>query len=222
MKTGSIVTLVAAVFFTLVAGLVSATPLVTTWKLGGPGGFDDLALNPDGKLLYLTRGRHVMVVDSRSGKLVENIEGLKSAHGVAFDSSGKYGYITDGGGAGRILVFDATANKVLGSLDAGVKPDTLVYEPFTRSVWVFDGDGRSVTIIDTASRLVVDTIPLPGTPEVSVADGRGSVYVNLSDLDQVARLDAASHRLTAQWAMVVFCQADFLGNQLDRKHWRQW
>ena len=102
--------------------------------------------------------------------------------------------------AGRILVFDAKSNKVLSSLDAGVKPDALVYVPLTRSIWVFDGDGQSVTIVDAASRLVLDTIPLPGTPEVAVADGRGSVYVNLSDLSQVARLDAGSHHLTAQWA----------------------
>ena len=39
------------------------------------------------------------VIDSQTGKPIGAITGLHGTHGVALDTSGKFGYISDGGGS---------------------------------------------------------------------------------------------------------------------------
>jgi glucose dehydrogenase len=47
--------------------------IVNEWKIGGDGGWDYLAVDPQSKLLYVTRGNHVIVVDTGAGKQVADI-----------------------------------------------------------------------------------------------------------------------------------------------------
>ena len=60
-----------------------------TWQIGGEGGWDYIAVDPQGGLLYVTRGNHVQVVDRKSGKQVADITGLHGTHGVVFAPGGK-------------------------------------------------------------------------------------------------------------------------------------
>ena len=82
-----------------------------TWKIGGDGGWDYIVVDSAAKRLYITRGTHVQVVDIESGSVSGDITGFKGVHGVAFDSTGKYGYITDGG-SNNVAVFELSVNKV--------------------------------------------------------------------------------------------------------------
>ena len=74
--------------------------IVDHWKLGGDGGWDYLLAEPGAHRLYITHGPRVEVIDSQTGKPVGAITGLHGTHGVALDTSGKFGYISDGGGNG--------------------------------------------------------------------------------------------------------------------------
>ena len=168
------------------------------WKLGGDGGWDYLAVDPQSGLLYITRGNHVMVVDTTAGKVVADITGLKGTHGVAFDTDGKTGYISDGAG-NDVAVFDRASNKITQTIPAGTNPDGILFEPFTRTVWAFNGRSKNATVIDAKTKQVVATVPLPGKPEFPVADGKGSVFVNIEDKNEIAHLDAKSHTLLAEW-----------------------
>src|SRR5581483_11005732 len=49
-------------------------------------GWDYLAVDPQSKLLYISRGDHVIVVDTSQGKQVADITGLHGTHGVVFSS----------------------------------------------------------------------------------------------------------------------------------------
>ena len=95
-----------------------AFKLQNTWKLGGDGSWDYMAIDPIAHLLYIARLNRIMLVDIQSGKLVTEITGLTHAHGVAFDDQGKLGYMFDGG-AGTILVFDRASRKTLATIPAG-------------------------------------------------------------------------------------------------------
>jgi YVTN family beta-propeller protein len=66
-------------------------------------------------------------------------------------------------------------------------------------VWAFNGRSRNVTVIDAATRKVVATIPLPGKPEFPAADGKGTVFDNIEDKNEIVRLDAHANKLTAEW-----------------------
>src|SRR5580698_2175325 len=79
------------------------------WKVGGDGGWDYLAVDPQSSLLYITRGNHVMVVDTTAGKAVADITGLKGTHGIAFD--GIAGSIADIS-VFAVAVFDRKSNKI--------------------------------------------------------------------------------------------------------------
>jgi DNA-binding beta-propeller fold protein YncE len=190
---------VALAFTTCSALLAQGTYHVQDkWKIGGDGGWDYLAVDPQSGHLYITRGNHVMVVDTASGKAIADITGLKGTHGVAFDTDGNTGYISDGAG-NAVAVFDRASNKITQTIPAGTNPDGILFEPSTKMVWAFNGRSKNATVIDSKTKQVVATVPLPGKPEFPVADGKGSIFVNIEDKNEIAHLDASSHRLLAEW-----------------------
>lgn len=172
--------------------------IVDHWKLGGEGGWDYLLADPAAHRLYVTHGPRVEVIDSQSGKAVGAITGLHGTHGVALDTSGKFGYISDGGG-NAVVVFDRTSLATVATIPAGTNPDGIIFEPATQTVWAFNGRSKDVTVIDAATRKAVATIPLPGKPEFPAVDGKGTVYDNIEDKSEIVRLDAHARKLTAEW-----------------------
>jgi YVTN family beta-propeller protein len=175
--------------------------IIDHWKLGGEGGWDYLLVDSPAHRLYITRGARVDVADTQTGKLVGSIAGLHGTHGIALDTAGKFGYISDGGG-NAVVVFDRATLATVTTIPAGTNPDAIVFEPATQSVWTFNGRSKDATVIDAATRKVVATIPLSGKPEFAVVDGQGTVFVNIEDKNELVRLDAKTSKLTAEWPLV--------------------
>jgi YVTN family beta-propeller protein len=181
--------------------LISAqTPykILDKWKIGGEGGWDDLHADSTAHRLYLTHGPRVDVVDTVTGKLVGSITGLHGTHGVALDNAGKFGYISDGGG-NAVVVFDRATLATVATIPTGQGPDGIVFEPATQTVWAFGGHSKDVTVISAATQKVVATIPLPGKPEFATVDGKGTVFDNIEDKNEIVRLNAKTLKLTAEW-----------------------
>lgn len=187
------------------------------WKLGGDGGWDYMAVDPVSRLLYITRGNHVMVVDTNSGKQVADITGLHGTHGVVFAKDGVHGFITDGGG-NQVAEFNRKTNTIEKTIPAGTGPDGETYDPATNTVWAFNGRSQDATEIDAATGTVVATVALPGRPEFPVADGRGSVYDNIESKSEIVRIDAKTHTITGTWPIAP-CEGPS-GLAIDRKHRR--
>src|SRR6202046_3472559 len=148
------------------------------WKLGGQGGWDYLLSDDAAHRLYVTHNSRVEVLDTNTGKLVGAVTGLKSTHGVALNSDGKTGYISDGAG-NAIVVFNRADLSVTATVPAGTNPDGITFEPATKTVWAFNGRSKNVSVMDTGTNTMVDTIALPGKPEFPQADERGSVFVDI-------------------------------------------
>ena len=191
--------------------------IVDHWKIGGSGGWDYLLADPGAHRLYVTHGPRVEVLDTETGKSVGAITGLKGTHGVVLDPDGRFGYISDGG-ANAVVVFDRKTLETVASIPAGTNPDGMVYEPVTKTVWAFNGRSKNVTVIDTAKRVVVATIALPGKPEFPEADGKGHVFDNIEDKNSIVRLDAMSKTLTDTWPLPG-CESPS-GMAIDREHHR--
>jgi YVTN family beta-propeller protein len=189
----------AIVFATTVAALAQKPYTVQDkWKVGGEGGWDYLTSDAGAHRLYVTHGTRVEVLDATTGKPIGAVTGLKRTHGVALDAAGKYGYITDSG-TNTVVVFDRASLQTVASLPVGTGPDGIVFEPATRTVWAFNGGSKDVTVIDAATQKVVATVPLPGRPEFPAADGRGQVFDNIEDKNEIVRLDAKDRKVTAEW-----------------------
>lgn len=182
--------------------LLSQTPyrVLDHWKVGGTGGWDYLQADPDAHRLFITHGPRVEVIDTRSGKPVGAVTGLKGTHGVVLDPNGKVGYISDGQ-ANDVAIFDRSTLAIIATVPTGTNPDGMTWEPKTKSVWAFNGRSNSVSVIDAASRSVVATTSLPGKPEFPQADDDGNVFVNIEDKNEIVRLGAANHTITAVWRL---------------------
>ncbi|OZB59621.1 MAG: YVTN family beta-propeller domain-containing protein [Lysobacterales bacterium 14-68-21] len=185
------------------AGTAPAKPLhvVDRLALGGPGGWDYLAVDAPRHHLFVSRGDRVMVVDLATRKLVGTITGTDGVHGIAFDPARKEGFTSDGHAA-SVTVFDLDTLKVLATIrGTGENPDAIAFDPASGRVFTLNGRGHSASVIDPAKRAVVATIALPGKPEFAVADGNGRLYVNIEDKSELAEIDTGSDKLLRTWSL---------------------
>jgi DNA-binding beta-propeller fold protein YncE len=173
------------------------------WNLGGKGGWGFLVLDTSAHRLYIPRTDRVMVVDTDSGKLLGEVEGMKNNREIALDDSGKYGYVTDptDGSAGYVRVFDRSNFKVVASVPTGAVPNAIVFDPSSKSVVAFNSHSHSATIIETTNNQVTATVPLAGRPGSAISDGTGSVFVTLPASGEIARIDVAARKVSATWQL---------------------
>ena len=177
--------------------------LLKTYKFeAAPGStseyFDYVTVDPAARRVYLSRGTAVEVMDADSGALIGYIPGFKRQHGVALAPEFGRGFITDGTLA-QVTIFDLKTMKVLGVAKAQPDADCVVYDPASKRVFTMNGDSNSSTVIDAKSGAVIQNIALGGSPEFAVADGKGMIYANLSDKNQVAAIDTRTMEVKSRW-----------------------
>jgi DNA-binding beta-propeller fold protein YncE len=162
--------------------------------------FDYVSVDSAARRVYLSHGTEIKVIDADSGALVANITGLKQDHGVAVASEFGRGFISDGA-QGKVIIFDLKTLKVTGEAKADNDADCVIYDPSSKHVFVMNGDPHSSTVIDAKSGKVVGTIDLGGGPEFAVADGKGTVYINLEDKSELVAVDAATLKIKSRWPL---------------------
>ena len=160
--------------------------------------FDYITVDAAARRVYLSHGTEIKVIDADNGTLIGNITGLKQDHGVALAGEFGRGFITDGA-QGKVVIFDLKTLKVLGEAKADNDADGVAYDPASKRVFVMNGDPESSTVLDAKSGNVVGTVALGGKPEFAVADGKGTLYINLESKDQVVSLDTRTLKIKARW-----------------------
>jgi DNA-binding beta-propeller fold protein YncE len=196
--------------------------LLTKYTFGPAEGstreyFDYITVDSSARHVYLSHGTEIKVIDADSGKLIGNITGLKQDHGVALAHEFGRGFITDGA-EGKVVIFDLKTLKPTGEAKADKDADSVVYDPASKRVFVMNGDPHSATVIDAKTGAAAGTIDLGGGPEFAVADGAGTVYVNLEDKNEVLAID--SHKLTIKSRWPVAPAGGPTALALDREHHR--
>src|SRR5580700_9592429 len=162
--------------------------------------FDYITVDSGARRVYLSHGTEIKVIDADSGALITNITGLKQDHGVAVASEFGRGFISDGA-EGKVVIFDLQTLKVTGEAKADNDADCVIYDPSSKRVFVMNGDPHSSTVIDAKSGNVVGTIALGGGPEFAVADGKGTVYINLEDKSELVAVDTATLKIKSRWPL---------------------
>ena len=209
-------------FCTLLAGTLSyaADPgyrVIGKLQLGGTGGWDYLTVDGAARRLYISRSTHVMVVDIDAGKVVGDIADTPGVHGIAIAPEMNRGFISSGGAA-RATIFDLKTLAVLGQVKTGENPDAILYDPASRRVFTFNGRSRDTTVFEAATGAVIATIALGGKPEFARSDGRGKVYVNIEDTDEVVEIDSLKPSLTKRYSIKPCAEPSGMG--LDAEHHR--
>jgi len=191
--------------------------VVTTWKVGGEGGWDYLTTDPAARRLYLSRGTHVLVLDADSGKKVGDIADTPGVHGIALAPELGRGF-TSNGREGMVSIFDIKTLALISKVKVGDNPDAILYDPATKRVFTFNGKSQDSTAIDGASGKVLGTIKLDGKPEFAASDAKGEIFVNIEDKSELTAIDPNKLEVRAKWPLAPCTEPS--GLALDRKHRR--
>ncbi len=186
--------------------------VVKTYPIKSSGGWDYIAVN--NHKVYVSHGSQVNILDENSGDSVGIIPGTTGVHGIAFDNDLHRGY-TSNGRLNNVFVFDLSTNKILKEIPTGVNPDAISYESFSKKIITCNGRSNSLSVIDPEEGTVTATIDLGGKPEEAVSDGKGKLFVNLEDQNQIAEVDMKNYKVLNRWPITPGESAT--GLALDKK-----
>src|ERR1022692_2457740 len=171
--------------------------VLKTAKVGGEGGFDYIFADVKARRLYIPRSGPM-------GQLtVFNLDTLEpagaianvSAGGATVDPKTHHGFST----TKPLTMWDASTLQVIKTIDVDGRPDGILFDPYNERVWVLSHMPPYATVIDAKEGTVVGTLDLGGAPEQAVSDGKGSIYVNISDKANIAVVDAKNMTVTAHY-----------------------
>lgn len=210
-----------AAFATLTAAPApegSGYHLLKKLTLGGEGGWDYLSADPVSHRLFISRGTHIMVVDA-DGNVVGDIPNLQGTHGAQLVPEAGRGFSSNGQ-SNSVTIFDlktlAATSEV--KLPAADGPDGFLYDPATKSVFVFNARSQDATAVNAKTGEVAGTVPLGGKPEAAAADGAGHVWVNIEDKAQLVEFDSKTFKVLNTWPLPT-CEEP-TGMAIDTAHKR--
>jgi YVTN family beta-propeller protein len=201
MRQKRIVALLCAMY--LGASVLAAAPdyhLQKKVAVGDTGAWDYLIYDETGHRVFVSRGHHVMVLDGESGATIGDIPDTQGVHGIALAPEFGKGF-TSNGQTNNVTVFDLSTLKPMQRVATGRGPDAILYDPSSKRVFTMNGRDDSATAIDAASGQVVGTVPLSGRPEFAVADGKGTVFVNIENKHTLTAFDAQKLLVEGNWEM---------------------
>ncbi|MDP9041376.1 MAG: YncE family protein [Bacteroidota bacterium] len=189
-------------------------------KIGipGDGGYDYLAIDSVNRRLYVSHGTSVNIIDLNSEQIVGEIKGMTGVHGIAFVNELGKGFVSDGK-ANTVVAFDLSSFKILSTIQiSGKDPDAIMYDPYSRQIFTFNGDSRNSSVIDPASLKQTGTVDLGGGTEFAVPDGEGKIYNNLEDKNSLNVIDAKAMKVINNYSLSP-CGGP-TGLALDKSHQR--
>jgi DNA-binding beta-propeller fold protein YncE len=165
--------------------------------------FDYQSFDPTSGRLYIAHmnADQLVVFDTRSRKVVANLDGFARVHGVwAVPELGRlYASAT---GNKQVNVVDMATLKTLASVGPVTYPDGLAYSPETRRVFVSDEHGKADAVIDARTNTLVTSIPLGGEAGNTVYDAVSKqILVAVHEPAELVAIDPASAKIVARHAI---------------------
>ncbi len=167
----------------------------------GDGGYDYMAIDEVNRHLFVSHGTAFNVIDLETEKPIAVIDGLKGVHGIAIVNEVNKGFISDGKGT-AVVVVDLTSFKILKTITLpATDEDGIIYDPYSKKVFVFNGDSKNTCVIDINTLALVKTIELGGGPEFAVSDGKGLVFNNIEDMNSLKVIDTKNMVVKATYPL---------------------
>src|SRR5215471_18878162 len=199
MKTNIQEMLIALCFVTLASFTKSTSAaepykVLDTTQVMGAGGIDYVYADNDGRRVYVPRGGQTFVFDLDSHQLIGSVTNI-GGHGVAIDTQSHHGFSS----SKPLGMFDTQKMEKIKSIDVEGRPDGILFEPFTKRVFVFSHQAPSITVIDPKEGTVVGTIDVGGAMEQAQSDGQGKLYVDVEDEKKIAVVDVKAHKVITKF-----------------------
>ncbi|QRX83088.1 YncE family protein [Glaciimonas sp. PAMC28666] len=150
--------------------------------------WDYLSMDGDRRHLFITHGDRVEVYDVDQKKMIGAILDTPGVHGVAVASDLDRGFTSNGKG-NSVTIFALSTLKIIGTAATEKKPDGIVYDALSKRVFAMNGGSDSMTPIDASAGKSFAAIALGGKPEFLAVDGKGHLFVNLEDKNQIVVID---------------------------------
>ena len=170
--------------------------IVNTAQLMGSGGIDYVFADSDGRRLYVPRGNQVLVFDLDSLKPSGSITNAR-ARGVAVDPKAHHGFCS----SSPVVMWDTKTLETIKTIEVQGRPDGIIFEPLTERIYVLSHSQPNVTAINSKDGSIAGTIDLGGAPEQAASDGKGHLYVDLEDKDNIAVVDVNTMKVTAHYEL---------------------
>ncbi len=208
-----------AASFALVATLAAADQyhLIKKIPIAGDYGWDYLTADSEGRRLYVSHDREVVVLDLDSGALIGKIPG-KSVHGIAIAKDFGRGFISCSD-PGSIVIFDLKTLAVIERVPVGDDPNVILFDRKTQRIFTADRGSKRITALDPKTGKIVGTIEgLGGKTEHAASDDAGNIFLNMQDLHTMLKLDSQSLKVLETWPMAPCQQPSSM--DMDRAHQR--
>ncbi|WP_370727960.1 YncE family protein [Fibrella arboris] len=158
-------------------------------SLPGDGKWDYLKMDGERERLFVSHGDRIHIIDLKTDAPIGEITGLKGVHGIGLAKDLTKGYITNGTD-NTITVFDYNTFKVLQTIQVdGKKADAVLYDKFSKQIFVFNNGSGNAIVIDAVTDQVVGKIEMGGAPEFACTNDKGSVFNNNEDTNEIFEID---------------------------------
>jgi DNA-binding beta-propeller fold protein YncE len=108
--------------------------------------------------------------------------------------------------------------KVTNQIKTQPDTDSITYDPASKLIFTFNGDSKNSSVIDPTKETVVKTIDMGGAVEQPVADGKGMLYDNNEETNDVVVVD--THALTVKGRWPVKPAGEPVAISMDTDHRR--
>ena len=164
------------------------------------GPFDMLWVEQNDKLYCTTREDLTLwVIDCGSGTPVAELPCPSEYNRMAFSATSNEVFISHqcpfySSDSGLVSILDGTTNALLARITTDNIPTNMFW--YADSNWMFVSCYHSITVIDCATRLPIDTIPLNGQPTQMAFDSLdGKLYASCFATGDIAVINPASRQL---------------------------
>src|SRR5579863_8275933 len=137
---------IACVLIAVAAAAAGGRHLIQRIPIPGDYGWDYLTADSEGRRLYVSHDKEVVVIDLDSHAIIGKIPG-SDVHGIAVVRDLGRGFIsaTD---PGSVTIFDLKTLAVIDKLSVGEDPNAIFYDRKTKRVFTIDRGSKSVSAID--------------------------------------------------------------------------
>ncbi|HEV7157699.1 MAG TPA: hypothetical protein VGN38_05020 [Caulobacteraceae bacterium] len=201
MKSLPLVAALLALALAPTPSVAGPSGLKIVGRVAGPdGGWDYASFDAARRRVYIAHGDQVMMIEADSGKVHPAFAKGDQLHAVT-PVPGTNRIVTTNSGDSTAKVIDATSGAVLASIPAAADTDSAVYDPSSGLVIVIGGDSGEITLVDPRAMKAVGSIKVGGSLEFPAADGKGRVYVNGADTNQIDVIDLKARKVIARWPL---------------------
>jgi DNA-binding beta-propeller fold protein YncE len=205
-RSVAVYSLMISIFLTGLCWAMLASPgpsgyhILKTIHLPGTEGWDYLTMDSEARILYISRENRIDAVNVDTGAIVGKLTALDGTNGLLPVLELGRGFATNEDKSEAVIVDLKTLQKIA-TVKTGKAPDSFAYEPVTKRVFIMNSAGASATAINAAEGTVAGTVPLGGQPEFVVADGKGSVFINITDKNQIVEVDGKGLKVVHRWPL---------------------